>query len=146
MWIEFEYVRYRKSVGTSHLFEKSYKNTCTKEEDAKMPDALKDSNLRARALRGPKKIPREGNFSRFSFAPNRTFAKYEFLRYNPGTPTKEDYIMERKKKLRLTGFQCRLLINALLRFRNHVSAEGKPTEDINDLILLVINDAKLSGR
>ena len=54
--------------------------------------------------------------------------------------------MERKKKLRLTGFQCRLLINALLRFRNHVSAEGKPTEDINDLILLVINDAKLSGR
>ena len=54
--------------------------------------------------------------------------------------------MERKKKLRLTDFQCRLLINALLCFRNQVSAEGKPTEDINDLILQVIKGAKLSGR
>lgn len=54
--------------------------------------------------------------------------------------------MERKKKLRLTDFQCRLLVNALLCFRNQASAEGKPTEDINDLILLIINSAKLSGR
>ena len=54
--------------------------------------------------------------------------------------------MEHKKKLKLTDFQCRLLLNALLRFRNRVSAEGKPTEDINDLILQIINGAKLSGR
>jgi len=54
--------------------------------------------------------------------------------------------MERKKKLRLTDFQCRLLINALLCFRNQVNAEGKPTEDINDLILQVIKGAGLNGR
>ena len=54
--------------------------------------------------------------------------------------------MERKKKLRLTNFQCSLLINALLCFRNQVSAEGKPTEDINELILQIIKDGKLSGR
>ena len=54
--------------------------------------------------------------------------------------------MEHKRKLKLTDFQCRLLINALLCFRNQVSAEGKPTEDINDLILQVIKDAKLSRR
>lgn len=54
--------------------------------------------------------------------------------------------MERKKKLNLTGFQCRLLINALLCFRKQISAEGKPTEDINDLILQVIKDAKLDVR
>jgi len=30
MWIEFEYIRFRKTVGTSALFEKSYKNACTK--------------------------------------------------------------------------------------------------------------------
>lgn len=54
--------------------------------------------------------------------------------------------MEHKRKLKLTDFQCRLLINALLCFCNQVSAEGKPTEDINDLILQVIKDAKLSRR
>lgn len=54
--------------------------------------------------------------------------------------------MEHKRKLKLTDFQCRPLINALLCFRNQVSAEGKPTEDINDLILQVIKDAKLSRR
>lgn len=54
--------------------------------------------------------------------------------------------MERRKKLKLTVFQCRLLINALLCFRNQVSAEGKPIEDINDLILQIIKDAELNGR
>lgn len=51
--------------------------------------------------------------------------------------------MEHKKKLKLTDFQCRLLLNALLCFRNQANAAGNPTEDINDLILLLIKAAKL---
>ena len=39
--------------------------------------------------------------------------------------------------VKLTSEEVRLLLIALVSFRNKVAKEGKPTEDINDLILMV---------
>lgn len=50
--------------------------------------------------------------------------------------------MFRKKKkvnLILSDFERRLLINALMQWRNKLLQENKPTEDINELLLKVIN-------
>lgn len=46
-----------------------------------------------------------------------------------------------KKKYRiiLTQFEQRLLVRALAEFRSQLLGGGKPTEDINDLILKVID-------
>ena len=51
---------------------------------------------------------------------------------------KEVIRMFRKKdkvKLELTSYDVRLVINALLCFRNKAIQEDLPTEDINELIL-----------
>ena len=51
---------------------------------------------------------------------------------------KDVIIMFRKKdkvKLELTSYDIRLIINALLCFRNKAIQEDLPTEDINELIL-----------
>ena len=40
-----------------------------------------------------------------------------------------------KVKLELTSYDIRLIINALLCFRNKAIQEDLPTEDINELIL-----------
>ncbi len=49
--------------------------------------------------------------------------------------------MFRKKQMKvvveLSPTEKRLLLIALMHFRNKVSKAGKPTEDINDLILMV---------
>ena len=50
--------------------------------------------------------------------------------------------MFRKKKkvnLILSDFERRLLVNALIEWRNKLLQDNKPTEDINDLLLKVIN-------
>lgn len=46
-----------------------------------------------------------------------------------------------KKKYRviLTQFEQRLLVRALAEFRSQLLGDGKPTEDVNDLILKVID-------
>lgn len=46
-----------------------------------------------------------------------------------------------KKKYRiiLTRFEQRLLVRSLTEFRSQLLSSGKPTEDINDLILKVID-------
>jgi len=48
----------------------------------------------------------------------------------------------RKRRLIITDFEKGLLINALMQFRNSALAAGKPTEDINELILKVIDAPK----
>lgn len=44
--------------------------------------------------------------------------------------------------LTITDFEKGLLINALMQFRNNALTTGKPTEDINELILKVIDAPK----
>lgn len=46
-------------------------------------------------------------------------------------------MFKRKKKVKLvlTDFESRLLINALLHWRNELVQENKPIEDVNELLL-----------
>ena len=46
---------------------------------------------------------------------------------------------EEKKVLTLDEFEQRLMVNGLMDFRNDLLKDDKPTEDINDLILKVID-------
>ena len=42
-----------------------------------------------------------------------------------------------KRVVELNASELRLLVTALMNFRNKVERAGKPTEDINELILMV---------
>ena len=46
---------------------------------------------------------------------------------------------EEKKVITLDDFEQRLMVSGLMGFRNDLLKEEKPTEDINDLILKVID-------
>lgn len=46
---------------------------------------------------------------------------------------------EEKKIITLDDFEQRLMVSGLMDFRNDLIKEEKPTEDINDLILKVID-------
>ena len=46
---------------------------------------------------------------------------------------------EEKKVLTLDEFEQRLMVSGLMDFRNDLLKNDKPTEDINDLILKVID-------
>ena len=46
---------------------------------------------------------------------------------------------EAKKVLTLDEFEQRLMVSGLMDFRNDLLKDDKPTEDINDLILKVID-------
>ena len=46
---------------------------------------------------------------------------------------------EEKKVVTLDDFEQRLMVSGLLDFRNDLLRDEKPTEDINDLILKVID-------
>lgn len=46
---------------------------------------------------------------------------------------------EEKKVLTLDEFEQRLMVSGLMDFRNELLKDDKPTEDINDLILKVID-------
>lgn len=48
----------------------------------------------------------------------------------------------KKRRLIITDFEKGLLINALMQFRNSALAADKPTEDINELIVKVIDAPK----
>ena len=51
-------------------------------------------------------------------------------------------MFSRKKKdkfyVELNPTEVKILVTALMNFRNKCMALGKPTEDINDLLLMVI--------
>lgn len=46
---------------------------------------------------------------------------------------------EEKKVVTLDDFEQRLMVSSLMDFRNDLLRDEKPTEDINDLILKVID-------
>ena len=51
--------------------------------------------------------------------------------------------MTRKKhRITLTDFEYRLLINILIDYRNKLLEANKPTEDVNELLLKVIDAPK----
>ena len=52
---------------------------------------------------------------------------------------------DEKRVVTLNGFEQRLMVAGLTDFRNDALRDGKPTEDVDDLILKVI-DAPTSGR
>ena len=51
---------------------------------------------------------------------------------------------EKTVKMMFTDFECNLLINGILEWRNMLLEQGKPTEDVDVLILKIIN--KVEGK
>lgn len=49
---------------------------------------------------------------------------------------------EAKRHVYLDDFEHRLLVGCLMTSRNEYLREGKPTEDVNDLILKIIDAPK----
>lgn len=45
---------------------------------------------------------------------------------------------QQKRIVELNPAEVRLMLKALMNFRNKAMNAGKPTEDINDLILMII--------
>ena len=66
-----------------------------------------------------------------------TFAFTVDVAYN----TDEEVVRMTKKKCKIIigEFEQRILVKALVEFRNQLLGDGRPTEDINDLILKVID-------
>lgn len=46
---------------------------------------------------------------------------------------------EKKRVVELSPFEHRLLVNGLADFRNNLIRREKPTEDVNDLLIKVID-------
>lgn len=55
-------------------------------------------------------------------------------------------VTEERVVVTLDGFEQRLLVNGLNDFRNDLLKEEKPTEDVDDLILKVIDAPKEKQR
>lgn len=51
-------------------------------------------------------------------------------------------MFNKKIKLKLTDFECNLLINGMNEFRNMLLAEGLPTEDVDELLLKIIGKSE----
>ena len=49
---------------------------------------------------------------------------------------------EEKRIVELTNFEYRLMVGGLASFRNDLIREEKPTEDVNELLLKVIDAPK----
>ena len=50
--------------------------------------------------------------------------------------------MSRKIKIKLTDFECNLLINGMNEFRSMLLAEDLPTEDVDELLLKIIDKSE----
>ncbi|MBQ7005807.1 MAG: hypothetical protein IJN68_05190 [Clostridia bacterium] len=50
--------------------------------------------------------------------------------------------MKRKIKVKFTDFECNLLINGMNEFRNMLLEEGLPTEDVDDLLIMLIDKSE----
>ena len=48
-------------------------------------------------------------------------------------------MFNKKTKLKLTDFECNLLINGMNEFRNILLSDGIPTEDVDELLFIIIN-------
>ena len=51
-------------------------------------------------------------------------------------------MFNKKTKLRLTDFECNLLINGMNEFRKMLFSDGIPTEDVDELLLKIINQSE----
>ncbi|MDD6847419.1 MAG: hypothetical protein PUD53_01370 [Oscillospiraceae bacterium] len=51
-------------------------------------------------------------------------------------------MFNKKTKLKLTYFECNLLINVMNEFRNTLLSDGIPTEDVDELLLKIINQSE----
>ena len=51
-------------------------------------------------------------------------------------------MFNKKTKLKLTDFECNLLINGMNEFRNMLLAEDLPTEDVDELLLKIIDKSE----
>ena len=51
-------------------------------------------------------------------------------------------MFNRKTKLKLTDFECNLLINGMNEFRNMLLAEGITTEDVDELLIKIISNSE----
>ena len=52
------------------------------------------------------------------------------------------FMFNKKTKLKLTDFECNLLINRMNKFRNMLLAEDLPTEDVDELLLKIIDKSE----
>ena len=50
--------------------------------------------------------------------------------------------MSRKTKIKFTDFECNLLINGMIEFRNMLLAKDLPTEDVDELLLKIIEKSE----
>ena len=50
--------------------------------------------------------------------------------------------MSKKTKIKLTDFECNLLVNGMNEFRNILLAEDLPTEDVDELLLKIIDKSE----
>lgn len=46
--------------------------------------------------------------------------------------------MTKKTKIKVDNFELRLIVRALVEWKNLLRAENKPTEDIDDILLKII--------
>lgn len=51
-------------------------------------------------------------------------------------------MFNKKTKLKLTDFECNLLINGMNEFRNMLLAKDLPTEDVDELLLKIIDKSE----
>ena len=51
-------------------------------------------------------------------------------------------MFNKKTKLKLTDFECNLLINGMNEFRNMLLADGLPTDDVDELLLKIIDKSE----
>ena len=51
-------------------------------------------------------------------------------------------MFNKKAKLKLTDFECNLLINGMNEFRNMLLAEGITTEDVDELLIKIISKSE----
>ena len=54
-------------------------------------------------------------------------------------------MFNKKTKLKLTDFECNLLINGMNEFRNMLLSDGIPTEDVDELLLKIIEKSEKGG-
>lgn len=51
-------------------------------------------------------------------------------------------MFSKKTKLKLTDFECNLLINGINEFRNMLLSDGIPTEEVDGLLLKIITQSE----
>ncbi len=48
-------------------------------------------------------------------------------------------MFNKKTKLKLTDFECNLLINGMNEFRNMLLSNGNPTKDVDELLIKIMS-------